>query len=230
MGLAILSITNLLRVGEAFTVAKTGPGQMSFQGEKSRAGENTQDVGPWASRWLDFITREREKRGHKTDKASCFQTASDLEAHWVSMVTGTPMQHLRWHALRRGGAAELWASGARGPILMLAGGWQTAPVAMAYAKPTHAWKFLERHAQPIPVVTEDGFAVVYGDWSALQWWPHWLRKEVRDAGRGGVAHGDVLGAAGTAWRSAKRRRTGAADEGQEGPDGGNSEGEIVFSE
>ena len=122
LGLALLGITNLLRVGEVFTVAKAGPAKMSFQGQKSRAREDTQDVAPWASRWLGLITKKRERRGHKTDKASCFQTASNLEAHWVSMVTGTPVQHLRWHALRRGGAGELWSSGARGPILMLAGG------------------------------------------------------------------------------------------------------------
>ena len=63
LGLAVLSLTNLLRIGEAWTLSSPGDGKLCFLGEKSRSGEHDQDLGPWPSRWMRFIKEERHKHG-----------------------------------------------------------------------------------------------------------------------------------------------------------------------
>ena len=63
IALAVLSLCNLLRIGEARTAHRSGLGQLVFRGEKSRPGIKVQDVGPWADRWLRFLDEERRRRG-----------------------------------------------------------------------------------------------------------------------------------------------------------------------
>ena len=60
-------------------------------------------------------------------KTACM--AADLEGAWVALVVGTGLEHHRWHCLRRGGATQLWASGALNQIIMLAGGWESPSMA-----------------------------------------------------------------------------------------------------
>ena len=113
LGLAVLSLTNLLRIGEAWTVSSPGDGKLCFMGEKSRSGEHDQDLGPWPSRWMRFIKEERQKRGVAEDRPHGYQSPADLEEAWVTLVAGSELEHYRWHCLRRGGATQLWASGAK---------------------------------------------------------------------------------------------------------------------
>ena len=72
-------------------------------------------VALWPSRWLDFITKERERRRHKADKASCFQTASELvgslgfnghgHAHAAASLARAPA----WTCRRVMGIGGTWA-------------------------------------------------------------------------------------------------------------------------
>ena len=205
LGLAVLSLMNLLRIGEAWTAASSGDGKLCFLDEKSRSGEHDQDLGPWPSRWMRFIKEEHHKRGVAEDRPHGYQSPANLEEAWVAFVAGSELKHYRWHCLRRGGATQLWASGARNQIVMLAGGFQSPSVARRYTKPKHAWKFVERGEQPVPVCGDSGYRLVYGDWFSKQCWLAWLRKELRELAAEARADGDVLGIAGQAAR--KRRRT-----------------------
>ena len=40
LGMAVLSLTNLLRIGKACAVSSHGDGKLCFMGEKSRRGEH----------------------------------------------------------------------------------------------------------------------------------------------------------------------------------------------
>ena len=55
-GMAVLSLRNMLRIGETRTVSSAGDGKLCFMGEKSRGGEH--EHGPWPSRWMRFIREE----------------------------------------------------------------------------------------------------------------------------------------------------------------------------
>ena len=192
LGLAALSLCNLLRIGEAWTAHRRGLGQRVFQGEKSRQGVQVQDVGPWADRWLRFLDEERRRRGGNGTVAYNFSSPSELEAQWVELVAGTSHRSLRWHGHRRGGAAQAWVAGARGPLLQLMGGWCTPSVAVSYATPNHAWEFESRRRQPVPVRGGGDLKVVFSEWSALQWWGTWVWREIRELGRGETEDGAVL--------------------------------------
>ena len=63
LGLAVLSLTNLLRIGGTWTVSSPADGKLCFMGEKPCSGEDDQDLGPWPSRGMRFIKEERQKRG-----------------------------------------------------------------------------------------------------------------------------------------------------------------------
>ena len=207
LGLAVLSLTNLLRIGGARTVSSPGDGKLCFMGEKSQSGEHDQDLGPWPSRWMRFIKEERQKHGVAEDRPHGYQSPADLEEAWVALVAGSELEHYRWHCLRRGGATQLWASGARNQIVMLAGGWESPSVARHYTKPKHAWKFVERGEQPVPVCGDSRYHLVYGDWSSKQWWPAWLRKELRELAAEARTDGDVLGPTGQAARKRRHARS-----------------------
>ena len=151
LGLVVVSLMNMLRIGEAWTVSSPGDGKLCFMGEKSRGGEYEQDLEPWPSRWMRFIREKRQKRGVAEDRPHGYQSPVDLEEAWVVLVASMELEHYKWHCLLTGGATQLWASRAQNQIIMLASGWESPPVARHYAKPKHAWKFVERGEQPVPV-------------------------------------------------------------------------------
>ena len=203
--MAVPSLTTLFGIGKVWTVSSPGNGTLCFMGEKSRSGEHEQDLGPWPSQWMRFIKEESQKRGVAEDRPHGYQSPADLEEAWVAHVASTELEHYRWHCQRRGGTTQLWASGAHNQIGILGGGWESPSVARHYTKPTHAWKFVERGEQPVPVCGENG----YGDWSSKQCWPAWLRKELRELAAKARTDGDVPGPSGqAAWKRRKTRSTG----------------------
>ena len=107
LGLAVLSLTNLLRIGEA-TVSSPGDGKLAscFLGEKLRSGEHDQDLGPWPSRWMHFIKEERHKHGVAEDRPHGYHPPANLEEAGVALVARSELEHYRWHCLRRGGATQ----------------------------------------------------------------------------------------------------------------------------
>ena len=203
LALAVMSPTNLLRIGEAWTVSCPRDGKPCFMGEKSRSGDHDQDLGPLLSRWMRFIKEQRHKRGVAEDRPHGYQLPGDLEEAWVALVAGSKLEHYKWHRLWRGGATQLWALSARNQIVMLARGWESPSVGRHY--PKHARKFVERGEQLVPVCGDNGYRLVYGDWSSKQWWPAWLRKEVKELTAEARTYGNVVGPTGQAAR--KRRRT-----------------------
>ena len=104
LGLAVLSLTNVLRIGEAWTVSSPRDGKLCFMGEKSQSGDHDQDLGPWPSRWMRFIKEELHNRGVAEDRPHGYQSPADLEEVWVALVAGLELAHYRWHCLWRGGA------------------------------------------------------------------------------------------------------------------------------
>ena len=74
--MAVLSLTNLLRIGEAWTICSPRDDKLCVMGQKSRSGEHEQDLGPWASCWMRFRKEERQKRGVAE------------EPTWVSVMSG----------------------------------------------------------------------------------------------------------------------------------------------
>ena len=74
-------------------------------------------------------------------------------------------------------------------------------------RPKHAWKFVERGEQPVPVCGDGGYRLVFGDWSSKQWWPAWLRKELRELAAESRTNGNVLGPTGQAARKRRRARS-----------------------
>ena len=156
------SLTNLLRVGEAWTISSPADGKACFVGEKSRWGDHEEDLGLWPSRGMRFIKEKRQKCGVALDRPHGFQSASDLEEAWVGLISGTDLEHHRWHCLKRGGATQLWVARARNQIIMPAGGWESPSVARGYTQPKHAWRFMECGEQTVPVCGADGYCLVYG--------------------------------------------------------------------
>ena len=134
---------------------------------------------------------------------------NELEAQWVELVAGTDHRSLRWHGHRRGGVAQAWAAGARGPLLQLMGGWCTPSVAVSYATPNHVWEFESRRRRPVPVRGGGDLKVVFSEWSALQWWGTWVRREIRELGRGEAEDGVVLGSVDVARKRRRENSTGA---------------------
>ena len=186
-------------------------------------------MAPWADRWLHFLEDERRRRGGDGAVAFNFSSLSELEAQGVELVAGTSHRSLRWHAHRRGGAAQAWAAGARGPLLQLMGGWCTPSVAVSYATPTHAWEFESRRRQPVPVREGGERKVAFGEWSALQWWGTWVQREIRELGRGSADNGAILG---TIDVARKRRRVNSTGPGAfrfdpEAVEDSNDEGEGI---
>ena len=59
----------------------------------------------------------------------------------------------------------------------------------------------------MPVCGENGYRLVYGDWTSKQWWPAWLRKELRELAAEARKDGDCMGLTGQAARKRKRTRS-----------------------
>ena len=74
----------------------------------------------------------------ETSHRGNFGSAKELEKRFNLLVAKTPWPKLRWHSLRRLGAAQLWVNGCRVSTLRLAGGWKTHTVALHYATPGHS--------------------------------------------------------------------------------------------
>ena len=120
MGLAVLCLTNLLRVAEAWRISSPAHGKVCFVVEKLRRGDNEQDLGPWPSQWMRFIKEEQQTCG----VAMAALMVSNRQQIWKKHgwdVTGTDLEYHKWHCLWRGGATQQWAAGARNHIIMLAG-------------------------------------------------------------------------------------------------------------
>ena len=109
------------------------------------------EVGPWTKRWVLFLWEIRRLKHGRAELPLSFQDATELQAGWKKIVTGSDFEGYRWHALRRCGAAVLWFWGARIQTVMLAGGWVTPSVAKGYRHPTHAWSCERRMHLPVPV-------------------------------------------------------------------------------
>uniref|UniRef100_A0A7S4LMB7 Uncharacterized protein n=1 Tax=Eutreptiella gymnastica TaxID=73025 RepID=A0A7S4LMB7_9EUGL len=232
--LAILASTNVLRISEAITICRKEKGVMEFYGVKNRVGWHGQPVGPLATQWLEFIHMGRQRQTGRTEYSGNFGSVEELEASFKLLVAPTTWPELRWHSLRRLGAAQLWANGCRGGTLQLAGGWKTPTVALHYATPGHSWIFEDRGRQPVPVVEGDEIHTRMGTWSSTTWWAAWIRKDVRDSGLG-RRDGETLGGEKQKATGAKRQRTrGASDsevrERAESREEDNSEGEYRFGD
>ena len=104
--MAVLASTNVLRISEAITIRRKGKGVMEFYGVKNRVGWHEQPVGPWAAQWLEFIHMGRQRHTGRTEYSGNFGSVEELEASFKLLVAPTTWPELRWHSLRRLGAAQ----------------------------------------------------------------------------------------------------------------------------
>ena len=206
MAMAVLASTDLLRVSEAIVIRRKEQGVLRFFGVNNKVGWQVQPMFPWAGRWLEFLHRGRQRHMGRTEHSGSCGSMRELEEPFKLFLEQTSWPELRWHNLRRLGAAQLWASGCRGSTLQLAGGWGTPTIALHYATPAHSWACEERCPQPVPVYEEDAVQANMGTWCSQHWWAAWIRKEVRDSGLG-RRHGERLGEEKSKQAGAKRPRT-----------------------
>ena len=154
-----------------------------------------------------------KRRGAGEGAMLQWHTTFPPRANWKpsgsSRSLGPTTDLLRWHGHRRGGATEAWAAGARGPLLQLMGRWCTPSMAVSCATPTHAWEFESRRRQPVPMCEGGELKVVFGEWSALQWWGTCVQREIRELGRGAAEDGATLGSVDVARKRRRANSTGA---------------------
>ena len=65
-----------------------------------------------------------------------------------------------------------------------------------------------RRRQPVPVREGGEVKVASGEWSALQWWGAWVRREIRELGRGSAENGAILGTVDVARLRRRANSTG----------------------
>ena len=107
LAMAVLASTNLLRISEAITIRRKEQGVLVLYRVKNRVGWHEQPVGPWAGRWLEFLHLGRQRYTGRTERSGNFGGVKELEERFKLLVAQTFWPDLRWHSLRRLGAAQL---------------------------------------------------------------------------------------------------------------------------
>ena len=106
---------SLMRLGDLWAAHRSSRGQMVFQGQKCRLGVQVEESKTMASQMVNILQERRQDGGGDAKVQYNFATPSELEAQWVALVSAGANKSQRWHA--RGLAPQVWAAGARGPLL-----------------------------------------------------------------------------------------------------------------
>lgn len=97
----------------------------------------------------------------------------------VRLLEGSPLEGMRWHAFRRFGAAQLFASGLRLSLLQIYGGWASSREAARYAHPDTAWTYQARGSAPTPHIAGTTARALREPWVSSSLWSPWVRREIQ---------------------------------------------------
>ena len=228
VAVAAIAIGAGLRVGEACTVqpyVEGGKGRVSFQGEKSRSGEQTAELGPYLNRWVKFLQAWR-KKFFGDGGGSFVRDAAALQRIWKELLEGSEFAGCAWHCLRRWAAATLWHAGLPLQPFMLWGGWTSAQVARGYGAARPGWVFRPRQQLPLVRIAGGEPEIRVVELGHAVWWPEWVSASIPEGTRREVAGAGARVARGEEGRGGvKRARSasvghGGVDAGSDGEGGG----------
>ena len=132
-GMAVLSFTCLLRVGEAAPIRRGGSRArgLGFHTVKCDPHFVRRKLGSYGGAWLRWLDREGSTSALPLAHF-CPQGVAYLQMVMATTLSGSASAHARWHAWRRGGSAALRWLGL--PIRWLAwwGRWMSESVAAHY--------------------------------------------------------------------------------------------------
>ena len=138
VALSALSIAFGLRISEAATAAPD-EAELRFKGTKGKSGLHRPKMGPWASKWGDFLARLRALSGHHPHRPAFFTSKAHLAAAFLELVQspGCRCKTIRWHSWRKFRAAQLQALGLPLHLVQIWGlGWVGLGQGLAWS-PTH---------------------------------------------------------------------------------------------
>ena len=141
--MAALSMSFSLRAVEALSVSYDG-GTVEYMGAKGRRGRHSEEAGPWAREWGEFLQMLRARHGFPPARSAWFPSRAALHKGFGELV-GRPesdCKALRWHSWRQYGAAQLRLLGAPTQSLLRWGGWATPSMLKVYAYPPSSWSFV----------------------------------------------------------------------------------------
>ena len=123
VALSALSIAFGLRISEAATAAPD-EAELRFKGTKGKSGLHRPKMGPWASKWGDFLARLRALSGHHPHRPAFFTSKAHLAAAFLELVQspGCKCKTIRWHSWRKFRAAQLQALGLPLHLVQIWGG------------------------------------------------------------------------------------------------------------
>ena len=124
--MAALSASFGLRAIEAMSVSYDG-GSVRYAGAKGRRGLHSEEAGPLAREWGEFLQMLRARHGFPPARSAWFTSRAALH-RGIAELVGRPesdCKALRWHSWRWYGAAQLRLLGAPTQSLLRWGGWAT---------------------------------------------------------------------------------------------------------
>ena len=148
--MAALSICLGLRAIQAVSVSYN-EGEIKYMDAKGRKGRQSEQAGPWAREWGEFLQLLRAKHGHLLSRSAWFHSREALHKGLRELV-GKPeskCKSLCGHLWRRFGVAQLRLLGAPIASLLRWGGWATLSMLKIYAYPPPSWEFCK--GGPLPV-------------------------------------------------------------------------------
>jgi hypothetical protein len=117
------------------------------------------------------------------EAAHRLEDGDTLEGRFAELAARTSSPHLRWHGLRRYGAASLWAEGVPLEAICLWGGWRSAAVARTYCLAPPGCQHHETFQLAVPQPDTDAgeIAMAPRRVAISAWWPAWLNAKRRQA-------------------------------------------------
>ena len=153
--MAALSMSFRLRAIEALSVSYDG-GSVQYAGAKGRRGLHSEEAGPWAREWGEFLQMPRARHGFPPARSAWFASRAALH-RGIAELVGRPVSDckaLRWHSWRRYGAAQLRLFGAPTQSLLRWGGWATPSMLKVYAHPLSSRSFARGGPLPVTAIDE----------------------------------------------------------------------------
>ena len=152
LGLAVISFTALLRVGEAASVRPVDIRTrctLGFFDDKKVDEWVTVRLGAWPDAWRAAVAAHPWVSSRPAS-VPLMAAAFDLQAAIHGLLAATGWESMGWHAWRRGGAAAMRAFGAAIASIAVAGRWDNEAEAHRYASAPPGWEFFLPDNVPWP--------------------------------------------------------------------------------
>ena len=170
LGLAVLSVCHLLRVGEVASIRKSDlctERRLSFYHSKGANRWITAPMGAWGEAWRKRLVSSPAIAG-RPDFLPVAAGTAILQSTMRAQLWGTGAHEAGWHSWRRMGAALLAWAGAAFTVIAVWGRWLTERQARYYSSPPLAWNVKFPIDLPWPCGTR---RVELRPTAAFQLWP-----------------------------------------------------------